>query len=170
MQKSLVLFDLWDTLARLNNLEDSTKKVIDSLGKERYERFFGFFVEWHTNTNSLDVFMERLSTELHLTIEEQALLKKYVAHEETSLYDDTEKVLRELKERGKKLVLVSNSPPTTAEYLKELNIGFYFDAIILSFEVGVLKPTSEIFEIATKDFQIPKEEMIMIGDSLKSDI
>ncbi|MGI9667154.1 MAG: YjjG family noncanonical pyrimidine nucleotidase [Acidimicrobiia bacterium] len=52
-----------------------------------------------------------------------------------------------------------------------LDIGRYFDAIVISGEVGTSKPGSEIFEIAFDRLGSPKKSAtLMVGDSLTSDI
>ena len=55
--------------------------------------------------------------------------------------------------------------------IKEADIGKYFDAVIISDEVGFQKPASEYFDITMEKIGNPdKSEVIIIGDSLTSDI
>ena len=52
-----------------------------------------------------------------------------------------------------------------------LGIGEYFDAIVISAEVGVAKPGTEIFDIVFEALNFPsKESAVMVGDSLSSDM
>ncbi len=47
----------------------------------------------------------------------------------------------------------------------------YFDRIIISDEIGSRKPEPQIFEIAMKAYPgVNRKEVLMVGDSLKSDI
>ncbi len=70
------------------------------------------------------------------------------------------------------LALLTNGIAATQHgRLKASNIGHFFDPIIISEEVGAQKPDPKIFEILMK--KTPghaKEEVIIIGDSLTSDI
>ena len=55
--------------------------------------------------------------------------------------------------------------------LERLDIARYFDAIVISGEVGSSKPHAAIFDIAFQQLGMPaKETALMVGDSLSSDI
>jgi FMN phosphatase YigB (HAD superfamily) len=55
--------------------------------------------------------------------------------------------------------------------LKNSGLGAYFDHVIVSDEVGVNKPDAKIFEAMAEIIQEDnKDTMIIIGDSLTSDI
>ncbi len=55
--------------------------------------------------------------------------------------------------------------------LSRLGIADYFDAIVISSEVGVTKPRPDIFAIAFEQLGHPaKDGAVMVGDSLTSDI
>jgi len=49
-------------------------------------------------------------------------------------------------------------------------IGDYFDAIFISQEIGFVKPSFEFFEFCRRKTGFLKEETVLIGDSLTSDI
>lgn len=50
-------------------------------------------------------------------------------------------------------------------------ISGYFDAIVISEEVGARKPQREIFDVAMRSYPtVPASEVLMVGDSLSSDI
>jgi len=55
--------------------------------------------------------------------------------------------------------------------LSRLGITDFFDVIVISSEVGCTKPRPQIFEIAFEQLgNPPKEDAVMVGDSLTSDI
>jgi len=54
--------------------------------------------------------------------------------------------------------------------LKHAKLESYFDKIILSEMVGVLKPNKRIFEYAIKSLNARKKETLMIGDNFETDI
>lgn len=87
------------------------------------------------------------------------------------LYPDTIKTLEELKSKGIKLCLVSNTPSFTGrEVLEKFGLEKYFDVIMLSYEQGMLKTDPKFFEKALKELKVSKEEALMVGDSIPTDI
>ncbi|MEM0231401.1 MAG: HAD family hydrolase [Candidatus Woesearchaeota archaeon] len=86
------------------------------------------------------------------------------------MYPETEKVLQELKQQYR-LVLISNSDKFSIEQvLKKFNLEKYFDLILLSYKEGALKTDGLLLEKAAEQLGIPKEEILMVGDSIESDI
>lgn len=61
------------------------------------------------------------------------------------LYDDSLEVVRALRARGVPTALVSNCSHNTRPIVARLGLEAEFDAVILSFEVGVMKPDPEIY-------------------------
>lgn len=76
--------------------------------------------------------------------------------------------IKKLKEKGYKIALLSNNSLTLRAKLIEENIFDLFDAIVISSEVGYMKPQPEIFEILFKKLKVNPNEVIFIDDSLKS--
>jgi HAD superfamily hydrolase (TIGR01549 family) len=70
------------------------------------------------------------------------------------------------------LALVSNGiGQVVRDKVRRLDLDRYFDAIVISGEVGVAKPHARIFDIAFERLGYPdKAATLMIGDSLASDI
>ena len=63
-------------------------------------------------------------------------------------YDDSLEVVRALRGRGVPTALVSNCSHNTRPIVARLGLEQEFDAVILSFEVGVMKPDPEIYREA----------------------
>lgn len=85
------------------------------------------------------------------------------------LYEDTFTVLEKLKERGYGHVLLSNNYPELDTVMEKLGLDRFFDAQIISAQVGFDKPRREIFELAFKAAGFPKTAY-MVGDNPFSDI
>lgn len=86
-------------------------------------------------------------------------------------YEDTFAVLDELK--GKyQLVLLTNGAPSLQNLKLEITpeIVPYFDHIIISGDFGKGKPDASIFEFVMEKAQVTKEDGIMVGDNLMTDI
>ena len=64
------------------------------------------------------------------------------------LYDDSLEVVRGLRERGVPTALVSNCSHNTRPIVERFGLEREFDAVILSFEVGAMKPDPAIYREA----------------------
>jgi putative hydrolase of the HAD superfamily len=64
------------------------------------------------------------------------------------LYDDSLQVVATLRERGVPTALVSNCSHNTRPIVDRLGLEREFDAVILSFEVGAMKPDPTIYREA----------------------
>ncbi|NON63363.1 HAD family hydrolase, partial [Acidianus sp. RZ1] len=82
----------------------------------------------------------------------ESLIRKFdgsLKSEETKfLYDDAIDFLEGVKSLGLTLVLVSNATPRALSTVKEFKLDKYFDKMIFSFEVGLIKPNPRIFSKA----------------------
>ena len=85
-------------------------------------------------------------------------------------YPDTKNTLEKLKEKYK-LILVSNTDCFSVKEVSEkYGLDGYFDKIFFSYEVGKLKTHPDFFKNVLKKLKLKKEEVIMVGDSLQSDM
>lgn len=87
------------------------------------------------------------------------------------LWPGAAELLRGLKERGKKLGLVTNGfSETHREKIALLRIGEYFDAIFIADEVGMLKPDPLLFAHACTTLQSSPSRSAMVGDRYDRDV
>ena len=84
-------------------------------------------------------------------------------------YDDALPTLRALKARGRKLALISNVGVDVRGVLVRGGMGDLFDAVILSFEVGSVKPQRSIFQLALDALGVPPGRALMVGDNAHDD-
>jgi HAD superfamily hydrolase (TIGR01549 family) len=99
------------------------------------------------------------------------LLAKIRGHKwEFKVYDDTLPTLKELKNRGLIIGLVSNVVQDMEPTYTELGIQPYLDFKVTSSEVGCDKPRPEIFMAALDKAKVKPEESIFIGDQYHLDI
>jgi putative hydrolase of the HAD superfamily len=80
------------------------------------------------------------------------------------LYDDTVPFLTELRARGILIALVSNCGDTTRSLLEYMGVIPLVDAVVLSCEVGSIKPSPEIYVSALEDLGAAAAEAVMIDD------
>jgi HAD superfamily hydrolase (TIGR01509 family) len=78
-------------------------------------------------------------------------------------------VLKELKARGQRIVLLSNIGLDIRPHLQQIGMTDLLDGLVLSYEVGVVKPESEIFQHALDLLDVPAAEALMVGDSWRAD-
>lgn len=69
-----------------------------------------------------------------------------------------------IKSFGMKTAIVSNCSSEEVEVLKKSQLFQYFDEVVLSFEVHMQKPDSEIYEEASKRLGVGLKECIFVGD------
>jgi putative hydrolase of the HAD superfamily len=89
---------------------------------------------------------------------------------EFKAYDDTLPALKELKDRGLIIGLVSNVAKDMETTYSELGIQPYLDFKVTSSEVGYDKPRPEIFMAALDKARVKPEESIFVGDQYHLDI
>jgi putative hydrolase of the HAD superfamily len=80
------------------------------------------------------------------------------------LYDDTIPFFTELRARDIRSALVSNCSQHTRKLLNDLGVAPLADAVILSCEVGAVKPSPEIYLRALSDLEVAPSEAVMVDD------
>ena len=85
-------------------------------------------------------------------------------------FDDTFPVLRELKSRGVKIVVLSNIGMDIRDCLERAGVSDLIDGVVLSYEVGLVKPDPAIFAHALKFLDVPGSQTLMVGDSPRDDV
>ena len=87
------------------------------------------------------------------------------------LYDGAREVLEQLSGRASLALVTNGLSEVQRSRINRLGINDYFDAIVISAEVGAAKPGTEIFDIVFAELDFPtKDGAVMVGDSLSSDI
>lgn len=87
------------------------------------------------------------------------------------LYDETLDVLKLLKEKNKKIYLLSNAQNIFTSYeLKYLGIYDYFDGIKISSNESVKKPSAMFFDSLFNKYKLDKKKSVMIGNDWIADM
>jgi len=85
---------------------------------------------------------------------------------ELVLYQHIDKLLANLKEKGFKMAIATNSyRNSTIESLSHLKILDYFESLACYDDVGRGKPAPDMLEKNLKDLKATSEEALFIGDS-----
>jgi 2-haloacid dehalogenase len=89
----------------------------------------------------------------------------------TALMPDAEAVLQSLTGRVRLALITNGLTKVQRSRLAKSGLGAYFEALVISEEEGVAKPEPGIFDIIFSRMGMPhRDEVLMIGDSLTSDI
>ncbi|WP_203364453.1 HAD-IA family hydrolase [Bacillus sp. REN10] len=88
------------------------------------------------------------------------------------VYEETFQVLDTLKDKGYRLLLLTNGAPSLQ--LEKLTMTPelvpYFEHIVISGNVGFGKPDPVIFEHALRLMDLSPQDVVMVGDNLSTDI
>ncbi len=74
-------------------------------------------------------------------------------------------LVRELKELGYRIYLLSNASLRQHEYWPRVRASRYFDGTFISADVKLIKPQPEIFQLFLETFALKPEECFFIDDS-----
>jgi len=86
------------------------------------------------------------------------------------LFEDAAESLANLR-RGHSMALVTNGATCLQrEKLAASGLGGYFDAVVVSEDLGMAKPEAAVFEHALSMIGADREQAVMIGDSLSKDV
>ncbi|MCK5826962.1 YjjG family noncanonical pyrimidine nucleotidase [Candidatus Bipolaricaulota bacterium] len=89
----------------------------------------------------------------------------------TTFLAGAKQLLSRLRQRFNLALLTNGFTDVQHARIEQLEIGDLFDPVVISEEVGVAKPNPAIFDIALTGMGHPdKDSVLMIGDSLSSDI
>ena len=80
------------------------------------------------------------------------------------LFDDAIPFLERLRSRGIKIAIVSNCTASTRPLLAELGVTALADALVLSCEVGAVKPEAEIFGCALERIGVAAADALFVDD------
>ncbi len=87
-----------------------------------------------------------------------------------TLFDDVLSTLKELKEQGFILGLLTNLTNDVNSICRRLGLEPYLNFVVSSGEVGVDKPDPRFFLAALKQAAVEPQEVIHVGDQYKIDI
>ena len=167
-----IIFDAYGTLFDVNSAAERCKDKIGS----KWEAFANFWRTtqleytwlrslmerhknfWQITEDSLDKSMKAFNIDLSMKDE---LLNLYKI---LSPYKEVPETLKALKEKKFKLAILSNGTPSLLnELVKSNNLDNLFDDIFSIEEVGIYKPSSKVYDIPIKKYQIEKSEVAFLS-------
>ncbi len=167
-----IIFDAYGTLFDVNSAAEKCK---DKIG-EKWERFANFWRTtqleytwlrslmerhkdfWQVTEDSLDKSMKAFDIDPSMRNE---LLNLYKV---LSPFEEVPETLKTLKEKKFKLAILSNGTPSLLdELVKSNNLDNLFDDIFSIEQVGVYKPSSRVYDIPIKKYNINKSEIAFLS-------
>ncbi|GGF94204.1 HAD family hydrolase [Paenibacillus aceti] len=119
---------------------------------------------WRRGLLALGISDDELAADLAEAFAKERRSRPYV-------YEETFRILQELKGQVKLLLLTNGCPALQQEKLDGVpELSSYFDKIIISGSFGKGKPDSSIFKHALEQLGTKPEETLMVGDKLTTDI
>lgn len=106
----------------------------------------------------------------HVDAGVEVILSAFVAAVKKA--DGADEVLRELRERGYKIGLLSNYSLSAAitQSLDRLGLTSWFDDVVISADLGLVKPHPELFRESARRLGIEPAEVLFVGDNPRADI
>jgi FMN phosphatase YigB (HAD superfamily) len=178
MKTKAILFDFWGTLIENGIYPSPSKQVKYILRiKDPFPDFIKKFEEsfMKTKFENLTEAFDNVINEFR--INPPSFVKDKLVgmwNKNTILakpFPETIESLKILREKGIKIGLIANTDPFSIEQvIEKYNLKDYFDVIVLSYNEGKLKSDKELFDIALEKLDVKREETIMVGDSIESDM
>lgn len=171
-----IIFDMQGTLVENGIFPSTTKQVRFILGiRKEFSDYVPIFekallTSTHTTLSEgfksvAEAFNVRITPEITERLIGMWNKNKLLSR----LFPETIDVLEHLK-KDYSLILVANIDCFTKDIITKFGLQNYFNHVYLSCDVGVLKANPEFFKNIIKDIQLKPEEMVMIGDSIESDM
>jgi len=167
-----IIFDAYGTLFDVNSAAEKCKGKIG----DKWESFSNFWRTtqleytwlrslmnrhkdfWQVTEDSLDKSMNAFKINVSMRNE---LLDLYKI---LSTFPEVNEVLNNLKEKNYKLSILSNGTPALLNQLvKSNNLDGIFDDIFSIEEVGIFKPSSKVYDIPIKKYQIQKNDVVFLS-------
>jgi 2-haloalkanoic acid dehalogenase type II len=177
VMKKAVLFDFWGTLVQ----QGAYSPLKQTYRWLRPRMRFGEFVEKFervTMTKPYDdqVMMFKTACEALNVPAKDWVIERLIGVWNknkllSTLYPETIEALQDLKNKGIKIAIVSNTPKLSVDgVLEKFGLDKLFDAVCFSYDVGYLKTDTELFDSTLQKLGVAKDEAVMVGDSLETDI
>lgn len=110
------------------------------------------------------IFKEKLPTNLKNRVEE--IMNEW--YKTMPINQEICNLIMELKKNNYKVYALSNTLISVYEYVKNLEIGKYFDGFLISAVEKMMKPNEEIYYRLFEKFELVPEECFFIDDSEKN--
>ncbi|MEK6816800.1 MAG: HAD family hydrolase [Nanoarchaeota archaeon] len=167
--KKAVVFDLYDTLLYNQTNNKPYSRLFSELSLQGGDLTNAYKIALTEGFDSLTALISRLKPDAKIDV---GRYDDEIGMETTSasLYPETIMVLDGLKARDIKLGLISNVATPYKKPFFGLGLDKHFDKIILSCDIGSMKPEREIYERMIKELSMEPRFVIMTGNNVHDDV
>lgn len=164
-----VIFDLsWE------NAVETFKKIGLADAADRLDRYHqrGFFEDLECGRITADEFRRQLEPLCHRSLSYEDVLGAWLGYVGNPIDERKLQFLDELRERGYRTFLLSNTNPYVQSWAESPKfcqsgrpLSSFLEKCYCSYEVGIMKPDSAIFQLMLTDAGIRPEETLFLDDS-----
>ena len=172
-----VVFDLWDTLILVKGVHPiiQIREFLELSNLDLYDFSLSFerAIMLKPFSSMKDAFKEVL-LEFNVEPTPENVLQLSDIWTKTmgqlEFPKEIQKALLDLRSKYK-LGLLTNTDIFSISFVRsKFNIENYFDQVIMSYDVGVVKPDKEFFQLLLNKLGVEPGECLMVGDNLYNDI
>src|SRR5262249_34931253 len=98
------------------------------------------------------------------------LYERFAEPDAWRVFDDVRPTLKTLAAMGCRLGIISNWDERLRVLLERLDLNRYFDAAVISCEIGFPKPSPIIFEQAAARLRLSSTAILHVGDDFERDV
>lgn len=162
-----IIFDLFNTLVYIEKSRNPYNKYLKEISTIKYPNKNLRELLLTNEFNSIEQFHKEVFPRENINPRVFDELLR-VEIDSIKLYSDVEENLLKLSQNYRLFVLSNLATPYKEAYFK-LGLDKYIEKPFFSCELGKYKPDREIFDEVLNFSKISKENLLMIGDSYKSD-
>lgn len=169
----VISFDIGGTILKINNINGYSFKELSLIVNKPYEEVKKSYKNiFQKQTGTLEELIDRFCSELNIEINDDIynfFKEKFsIENNKSIIEEDIKKVIKNLKSKGYKIILCSNSCCLIKNSFSESFLE-NIDNIFYSYEVGYTKDYAEFYSIIEEKMKYKKEEFLHVGDTLDSD-
>ncbi len=167
MSLQLIIFDFGGVL--MKTVDYAPRHTWDTklgLTPGHVERIVHGSASWRkaqTGSISLETYRADIANQLHISMDDtQKLLVDFYRGDQLdmALVD----YVRQLRAHSYRVALLSNDSIELADKLHQLNIAQLFNPLVISAQIGVMKPDHRAYEAVLEQAQCPPESAVFIDD------
>ena len=183
MKYKAVVFDLFGTLVPnlpstlVQRILNQMASVLDADHNEFIQRWYNTFNEQMTGELQDDkAIVQHICRQIDLPVTRDKLLLSAELWTETwesalkQVRGEAQEVIADLKLRGYKIGLLSNSSFDATQSWRSSALAPMFNVTIFSCLVGLMKPDPHIFKLVADQLQIKPEECIYVADGMDGEL
>ena len=189
MKYEILIFDADDTLYDYNKAETyALKNLFEDLGInyiEKYQEIYneinkkiwedfekGLISQRDLKNKRFKILFEKLNY-IDFDFENINLGEIYQEHLSNAdfLFEESLHIIKNLHKKYRLAIITNGLLKVQEKRIRQHEIAKYFEEIVISDEVNMRKPNKDIFDYTLKKMKVEdKTKVLMIGDSLSSDI